>query len=156
MSLPAVPKLLSIATAAVLVGLPVMATAQVAPAGGTSAGESLGRKGTRNYRPEGGAATVDPLLSLPDTTPPSDSILPRDTTLPGDTTLPRTGSPELPRELPAVAKRDPLKECMEIWDAATHITKGNWKEICRRQLKERGERLGELNTETKGKKKTKR
>jgi hypothetical protein len=35
--------------------------------------------------------------------------------------------------------RDPLKECMETWDAATHITKSKWREICERQIRERAE-----------------
>ncbi len=26
---------------------------------------------------------------------------------------------------------------MAIWDAATHITKSKWREICRRQVNER-------------------
>jgi hypothetical protein len=39
-------------------------------------------------------------------------------------------------------KRDPLAECMAIWDAGTHITKSKWREICERQIKERGEYPG--------------
>lgn len=35
--------------------------------------------------------------------------------------------------------RDPLEECLEIWDPATHITKSKWREICERQIRERAE-----------------
>ena len=35
-----------------------------------------------------------------------------------------------------------LKDCMATWDAGTHITKSNWKEICKRQLKESDEGMG--------------
>lgn len=31
-----------------------------------------------------------------------------------------------------------LADCIEIWDEKTHISKSKWREICKRQLKERG------------------
>jgi len=34
-----------------------------------------------------------------------------------------------------------LEDCIAIWDAGTHITKSKWREICKRQLKERGAQL---------------
>jgi hypothetical protein len=34
-----------------------------------------------------------------------------------------------------------LADCVAIWDAGTHITKSKWREICQRQLKERGPQL---------------
>ncbi len=34
-----------------------------------------------------------------------------------------------------------LEDCIAIWDAGTHITKSKWREICQRQLKERGAQL---------------
>ncbi len=32
---------------------------------------------------------------------------------------------------------DKLTQCMETWDAGTHITKSKWREICHRQLNDR-------------------
>lgn len=32
--------------------------------------------------------------------------------------------------------KDKLNQCMDTWDAGTHITKSKWREICQRQLKE--------------------
>lgn len=34
-----------------------------------------------------------------------------------------------------------LADCIAIWDEKTHITKSKWREICHRQLKERGPQL---------------
>jgi hypothetical protein len=34
-----------------------------------------------------------------------------------------------------------LADCIAIWDAGTHITRSKWREICQRQLKERGPQL---------------
>ena len=48
----------------------------------------------------------------------------------------------------AAADHDALKECMDIWDAATHITKSKWREICARQIKERGDARRAFETET--------
>jgi hypothetical protein len=36
------------------------------------------------------------------------------------------------------AEKKALADCIEIWDAKTHITKSKWREICKRQIKERG------------------
>jgi hypothetical protein len=36
-----------------------------------------------------------------------------------------------------VDKVDSMKLCMDTWDAATHITRSKWREICQRQLKDR-------------------
>ncbi len=63
------------------------------------------RKGTRNYRPEGESATT--------TTPSVTDINPS-------------------------AGRSPaekIAQCMETWDAGTHISKSKWREICQRQLR---------------------
>ncbi len=30
-----------------------------------------------------------------------------------------------------------LEQCMNTWDAGTHITKSKWREICKRQLNDR-------------------
>ena len=43
-----------------------------------------------------------------------------------------------------VTDRDLLKECMGTWDAATHITKSKWGEICERQIRERSEYRSEF------------
>ncbi len=51
-----------------------------------------------------------------------------------DLTVPTTPSTET-----AASNHDALKECMDIWDAATHITKSKWREICARQIRERGD-----------------
>ena len=56
--------------------------------------------------------------------------------VPGDSdalTVPSTATDD------GAVDRDPLKECMETWDAATHITKSKWREICERQIRERAE-----------------
>jgi hypothetical protein len=34
-----------------------------------------------------------------------------------------------------------LDDCIATWDAGTHITKSKWREICKRQIKERGAQL---------------
>jgi len=34
-----------------------------------------------------------------------------------------------------------LDDCIAIWDAGTHITKTKWRDICKRQIKERGAQL---------------
>lgn len=43
----------------------------------------------------------------------------------------------VPSDTEAAPERDTLEECMSVWDAGTHITKSKWREICKRQLKER-------------------
>lgn len=32
--------------------------------------------------------------------------------------------------------KDKLNQCMDTWDAGTHITKSKWREICKRQLED--------------------
>jgi hypothetical protein len=45
------------------------------------------------------------------------------------------------------AKTDPaadekaLQDCIGTWDANTHITPSHWRDICKRQIKERGAQL---------------
>jgi hypothetical protein len=48
-----------------------------------------------------------------------------------------SGAPTVPSDADTTAEKDSLEECMAIWDAGTHITKSKWREICKRQLKER-------------------
>ena len=68
--------------------------------------EVAARRGTRNYRPDGGTAT---------TTTPSTAV-----------TAPSASGMSL---------SDKLDQCMETWDAGTHISKSKWREICQRQLR---------------------
>lgn len=56
-----------------------------------------------------------------------------------DATAPHTTSPGRSN---AASEAKALKDCMAIWDTDTHISKSKWKEICRRQLKERSELSG--------------
>jgi len=70
--------------------------------------ELAARKGTRNYR--AGEGTPAPVVA-----PPAEA---------GKAT---TDSP---------SRADKLTQCMDTWDAGTHITKSKWREICRRQLNE--------------------
>ncbi len=37
----------------------------------------------------------------------------------------------------AVSRAEKITQCMDTWDAGTHITKGKWREICERQINER-------------------
>ncbi len=41
----------------------------------------------------------------------------------------------------ATSEAKALADCIAIWDQGTHITPGKWREICQRQLKERGTQL---------------
>lgn len=94
-----------------LLVLPVAVPASAEPVatGGVielaQASDSIGRKGTRNYRPGE--------LS---------------------TTTPAESAEKSNGELSANEK---LTQCMETWDAGTHITKSHWREICQRQLNDR-------------------
>ncbi len=45
----------------------------------------------------------------------------------------------VPSDAQAKQDRDLLEQCIAIWDAGTHITKTKWREICKRQLKERSD-----------------
>jgi hypothetical protein len=45
----------------------------------------------------------------------------------------------VPSNEPKRPERNSLEECMAIWDAGTHITKTKWREICKRQIKERAD-----------------
>ncbi len=47
------------------------------------------------------------------------------------------GALTVPSDTQTGPERDSLEECMAIWDAGTHITKSKWREICKRQIKER-------------------
>jgi hypothetical protein len=75
--------------------------------------EPVARKGTRNYAP-GEEST------------------------PQDATTDTTTSPE---KLDPAAEAKALQDCIAIWDEKTHITQSHWKDICKRQLKERGAQL---------------
>jgi hypothetical protein len=46
-----------------------------------------------------------------------------------------------PAATDAASEAKALEDCIAIWDAGTHITKSKWREICQRQLKERGAQL---------------
>jgi hypothetical protein len=55
------------------------------------------------------------------------------------TAMPDTNSTQDKTDPAADAKA--LQDCVAIWDEKTHISPSNWKEICKRQLKERGAQL---------------
>jgi hypothetical protein len=91
------------------------AAALVLPAhhGTSGIAQTVARKGTRNFVPDGTDTGIAPA-------PPA------------------TTTQAEPTTTPAVkAADDALQQCMETWDAGTHITKSNWKAICKRQLRER-------------------
>jgi hypothetical protein len=48
-----------------------------------------------------------------------------------------TAIPAVSPEANAPAGSDALAQCMDTWDAGTHISKSKWREICVRQLKDR-------------------
>jgi hypothetical protein len=55
--------------------------------------------------------------------------------MPDAAELPLATEPAKPDE---VSEAKALEDCVAIWDAGTHITKSKWREICQRQIKERG------------------
>jgi hypothetical protein len=57
---------------------------------------------------------------------------------PGDST---TSDDNTPAKPDAVAEAKALEDCLRTWDAGTHITQSHWKEICKRQVNERGAQL---------------
>jgi hypothetical protein len=63
-----------------------------------------GRKGTRNYEPDDIGA-----ITLAKHDPNSSAVTPE-------------------------AQQQKLEECIASWDIQTHITKGDWRKICIRQL----------------------
>jgi len=63
------------------------------------------RKGTRNYRSDGDSTTT--------TKPSATDVNPSAGTSPAEK----------------------IAQCMETWDAGTHISKSKWREICQRQLR---------------------
>lgn len=42
-------------------------------------------------------------------------------------------------DVAASADSTALEQCMATWDSGTHITKSRWREICQRQINERGQ-----------------
>jgi hypothetical protein len=46
-----------------------------------------------------------------------------------------TTSEPAPETTPSISAKDKLDQCLDTWDAGTHITKSKWREICQRQLK---------------------
>jgi hypothetical protein len=54
----------------------------------------------------------------------------------------KAGALALPRDTETVPKRDSLEGCIANWDAGTHITPSKWREICERQIMERGAHSG--------------
>jgi hypothetical protein len=50
-----------------------------------------------------------------------------------------SGALTVPSGTETPPERDTLEACMAIWDAGTHITKPKWREICKRQIKERAD-----------------
>jgi hypothetical protein len=51
---------------------------------------------------------------------------------------PEDAAPAVPADSATQARstEDALKQCMDTWDAGTHIAKSKWREICQRQLKD--------------------
>jgi hypothetical protein len=97
--------------AAAQVGHAALAGSLIAetPPGVTPIVEPAARKGTRAYTPDGTETAVPAVPAVPAVTP----------------------------EVAAPAANDALAQCMDTWDAGTHITKSKWREICIRQLKDR-------------------
>ena len=77
--------------------------------------EFVARKGSRVYSPEAEAA--DPTAHAAAT----------------EETKPAKPDP--------AAEAKALDDCMRTWDASTHITQSHWKDICKRQINERGAML---------------
>jgi hypothetical protein len=49
---------------------------------------------------------------------------------------PAAATTDVPAEpTPSASAKDKLDQCLDTWDAGTHITKSKWREICQRQLK---------------------
>ena len=94
-------------------------------------------------------AAVGPSLALPEA---SEAITLRHTAI---EPIARKGTrnyvpgegPETTQDAATPEKPDPaaeakaLQDCIAIWDEKTHITQAHWKDICKRQLKERGAQL---------------
>ena len=57
---------------------------------------------------------------------------------PGDSL---TSDDNTPAKPDAIAEAKALEDCLRAWDAGTHITQSHWKEICKRQVNERGAQL---------------
>lgn len=54
------------------------------------------------------------------------------------TYVPEGGAVAVPSDTSKeVSTSEALEQCMNTWDAKTHITKSKWREICQRQLKDR-------------------
>jgi hypothetical protein len=45
------------------------------------------------------------------------------------------------KEKDAASEAKAMEDCIRTWDAGTHITQSHWKEICKRQVNERGAQL---------------
>jgi hypothetical protein len=43
-----------------------------------------------------------------------------------------------PAQSDQASEEKALEDCIAIWDTGTHISKSKWREVCRRQIKERG------------------
>jgi hypothetical protein len=56
----------------------------------------------------------------------------------------KPNEPETPQQIKTRAK-DFFKVCLKDWDAATHMTKREWEQTCRRVALERSKHLLEMN-----------
>jgi len=86
----------------------------------------------------GHAALAGPYVSLtrPDASPMLESVARKGTRAytPDDATT------AVPADAPQAETSNSdaaLEQCMNTWDAGTHISKSKWREICQRQLKDR-------------------
>src|SRR5262245_21351330 len=70
---------------------------------------------------------------------PTPAVSPQAATKPGNV----SETPEQMRKLGA----DWLKQCLQDWDAATHMTKSEWQRVCRRVAEERTNALIKQMTE---------
>jgi hypothetical protein len=55
--------------------------------------------------------------------------------------IPDTYSERALEDPSPVSEAKALEDCMATWDEGTHISKSSWREICHRQIKERGAQL---------------
>jgi hypothetical protein len=55
--------------------------------------------------------------------------------------VPDTYSERASEDPSPASEAQALEDCMATWDEGTHISKSNWRDICHRQIKERGAQL---------------
>jgi hypothetical protein len=98
--------------------------ALVAPAPSASAGADVPA-----------AAKAPPAYQTGPGTPPAAKGTRNQQALPG--TSPSAPTPHPRSADPASTSGDALGQCMAVWDADTHMTKDEWRDACRRVIKER-------------------